>query len=277
MRAKKRRPQSRRFFKGPSGLPSLLADFEVSAGLELNNLRSLDLDLFLRLGIDAHASLAFGDRESAETDKLKLLVLLNASLDRRENNIESRFGAGFRGVLAEEFLDFKNEFCFIHICFLLVVRGNLRRIYSGSRKSRSKTPDSALLKVCPQFGRTDVLPSFLTHKLDFFGGQSIKNIEIFLRPAARKSFPRKGRIAIRPQTPRATYEICARRRGFTRRASEPPFRAAPFRRSTSPRPPPKPRARAPRTCRRARRKCAPRKTAEFHPRRPPCARSLCRR
>ena len=105
--------------KKPPRISRLLGDFKVGSGLKLNNLRSLNLYLGLRAGIDAHASLAFSNRECAESDKLKLLVLLNASLYRGENNIESFFGASLRGVLAEKFLDFKNEFCFIHICYFI--------------------------------------------------------------------------------------------------------------------------------------------------------------
>ncbi len=164
--------------------------------------------------------------------------------------------------------------------FIFVFYWLLEEIYAGyilvveNREARRPIP---LYQRCAPIRPNRCFALLFNAQVRFFRGTVNKNIEIFLRPAARKSFPRKGRIAIRPQTPRATYEICARKPELTIQASEPPFQAAPFPRSSSPRPPPKPRARAPRTCRRARRKCAPRKTAEFRPRRLPCARSLCRR
>lgn len=96
---------------------ALLGKLEVGTGLELNNLGSLDLDFGFRLGVDAHARFAFYYRESAEADETEHLVLLNAGGDGGENNIECRFGASLGSFLAEEFLDFKNEFCFIHIIF----------------------------------------------------------------------------------------------------------------------------------------------------------------
>jgi len=97
---------------------ALLGKLEVGTGLELNNLGSLDLDFGFRLGVDAHARLAFYYRESTEADETEHLVLLDAGGDGGENNIECRFGASLGSFLAEEFLDFKNEFCFIHIIFL---------------------------------------------------------------------------------------------------------------------------------------------------------------
>ena len=83
---------------------TILFRFESRAGLESYNLAGLDLDLLAGSRIEAGARLAFHNRESTETDELKLLVLLHARLDGFDSGIESLFSASLRGILAENFL-----------------------------------------------------------------------------------------------------------------------------------------------------------------------------
>ena len=131
----------RSILKYPCGLG--LFRLERRAGLESYDLARLDLDLFAGSRIEAGASLAFNNGERAEADELELLVLLNARLDGFDSRVESFFSAGFRGVFAENFLNFFDELLFVHIFFCLwfeikVYRINVEILPNIKRPALSK-------------------------------------------------------------------------------------------------------------------------------------------
>ena len=140
----KRRSDNRnRPLKNKSEL--ILFRFEIGAGFELDGLGSLNLNFFLGLGVDAGTSLALHYGEGSEADELKLLLLLYARLDGVENGIQSAFSASFGSFLAEEFLYFYDEFCFIHsFLFFVCLRQNLH----VAVENKKGNPQPASLILC---------------------------------------------------------------------------------------------------------------------------------
>jgi hypothetical protein len=88
--------------------------FKRLTGNELDGLRSLDLDLLTSLRIDASAGFAGSNFESAETNKLNVLGLLDSDLDRIDHRVNRALGFCFAGFFAEGLLDGFDEFDFVH-------------------------------------------------------------------------------------------------------------------------------------------------------------------
>jgi hypothetical protein len=80
---------------------------------EFNRLRSPNLYLLPRFGVDPGARLARGDFEGAESDKLNGLGLLNAGFDAIDYGVHGALSVSF--AASEGFLDGGNEFDFVHL------------------------------------------------------------------------------------------------------------------------------------------------------------------